>query len=61
MKERMLVTAGTGYTGSLTVVDLQNSGYDVINIDNLSNSNADDVDNIEKVSGIRPVVEKLDC
>lgn len=61
MKERILVTGGTGYIGSHTVVELQNSGYEVIIIDNLSNSNADVVDNIEKVSGIRPVFEELDC
>ena len=58
MKERILVTGGTGYIGSHTVVELQNSGYEVIIIDNLSNSNADVVDNIEKVSGIRPAFEK---
>ena len=61
MKERILVTGGTGYIGSHTVVELQNSGYEVIIIDNLSNSSANVVDNIEKVSGIRPVFEKLDC
>ncbi|KAA6334528.1 UDP-glucose 4-epimerase [termite gut metagenome] len=61
MKERILVTGGTGYIGSHTVVELQNSGYEVVVVDNLSNSNADVVDNIEKVSGIRPVFEKLDC
>ena len=61
MKEKILVTGGTGYIGSHTVVELQNAGYEVIIIDNLSNSSADVVDNIEKVSGIRPVFEKLDC
>jgi len=61
MKERILVTGGTGYIGSHTVVELQNNGYEVIIIDNLSNSNADVIDNIEKVSGIRPVFEKIDC
>ncbi len=61
MKKRILVTGGTGYIGSHTVVELQNSGYEVIIIDNLSNSSADVVDNIEKVSGIRPVFEELDC
>ena len=54
MKERILVTGGTGYIGSHTVVELQNAGYEVVIIDNLSNSSADVVDNIEKVSGIRP-------
>ncbi len=61
MKERILVTGGTGYIGSHTVVELQNAGYEVVIIDNLSNSNADVVDNIESVSGIRPAFEKLDC
>ena len=37
MKKRILVTGGTGYIGSHTVVELQNSGYEVIIIDNLSN------------------------
>ena len=55
MKEKILVTGGTGYIGSHTVVELQNAGYEVVIIDNLSNSSADVVDNIEKVSGIRPV------
>ncbi|KAA6351428.1 UDP-glucose 4-epimerase [termite gut metagenome] len=61
MKGRILVTGGTGYIGSHTTVELQNSGYEVVIIDNLSNSNADVVDNIEKVSGIRPIFEQLDC
>ena len=61
MKKRILVTGGTGYIGSHTVVELQQSGYDVVIVDNLSNSSADVVDNIEKVSGIRPAFEKLDC
>ena len=60
MKKRILVTGGTGYIGSHTVVELQQSGYDVVIVDNLSNSNADVVDNIEKVTGIRPAFEKLD-
>lgn len=61
MKEKILVTGGTGYIGSHTVVELQSAGYEVVIIDNLSNSSADVVDNIEKVSGIRPAFEKLDC
>lgn len=61
MGKRILVTGGTGYIGSHTVVELQQSGYEVIIIDNLSNSGADVVDNIEKISGIRPTFEQLDC
>lgn len=61
MKDKILVTGGTGYIGSHTVVELQNSGYEVVIVDNLSNSRADVVDNIAKVSGIRPAFEALDC
>ncbi|MEI7675498.1 MAG: UDP-glucose 4-epimerase GalE [Bacteroidales bacterium] len=61
MKTKILVTGGTGFIGSHTVVELQSAGYEVVIIDNLSNSNADVVDGIERISGIRPVFEKLDC
>ncbi len=61
MKDKILVTGGTGYIGSHTVVELQNSGYEVVIVDNLSNSRADVVDNIAEVSGIRPSFETLDC
>ena len=61
MKNRILVTGGTGYIGSHTVVELQKNGYEVIIIDNLSNSSATVVDSIEKISGIRPAFEELDC
>ncbi|MBR2359508.1 MAG: UDP-glucose 4-epimerase GalE [Bacteroidaceae bacterium] len=61
MKERILVTGGTGFIGSHTVVELQNSGYEVVIVDNLSNSSADVVDGIEKITGIRPDFEQLDC
>jgi UDP-glucose 4-epimerase len=55
------VTGGTGFIGSHTVVELQNSGFEVVIVDNLSNSKADVVDSIEKITGIRPAFEKLDC
>lgn len=61
MKNKILVTGGTGYIGSHTVVELQNAGYEVVIVDNLSNSRADVVDNIEKITGVRPVFEKIDC
>ncbi|MDP4269537.1 MAG: UDP-glucose 4-epimerase GalE [Bacteroidota bacterium] len=61
MKTKILVTGGTGYIGSHTVVELQNAGYDVVIVDNLSNSSADVVDGIERITGIRPAFEKLDC
>lgn len=61
MKGKILVTGGTGYIGSHTVVELQNAGYSVVVIDNLSNSTADSIDGVERITGIRPVFEELDC
>lgn len=57
---KILVTGGTGYIGSHTVVELQNNGVDVVVVDNLSNSRAEVVDAIEKISGKRPEFEKID-
>lgn len=55
MKDKILVTGGTGYIGSHTTVELLNAGYDVVIIDNLSNSNREVLDGIEKITGKRPV------
>lgn len=60
MSKKIVVTGGTGYIGSHTVVELQNAGYEVVIIDNLSNSNIEVLDGIEKISGIRPVFVELD-
>ena len=49
MKETILVTGGTGFIGSHTTVELQQAGYDVVIIDNLSNSNVNVLDGIEKI------------
>ena len=61
MKDKILVTGGTGYIGSHTTVELQKAGYDVVIIDNLSNSNIEVLDGIEAITGIRPVFVKGDC
>ena len=61
MKEKILVTGGAGYIGSHTVVELQNAGYEVVIVDNLSNSKADVVDSIEQITGIRPAFYNIDC
>lgn len=61
MKGKILVTGGTGYIGSHTVVELQNAGYEVLIIDDLSNSTTDSIDGIEKITGIRPTFQQLDC
>ena len=61
MKGKILVTGGTGYIGSHTSVELQNAGYEVVIIDNLSNSNIGVLDGIEKITGVRPVFVEGDC
>lgn len=61
MKGKILVTGGAGYIGSHTAVELQNAGYEVIIIDDLSNSTADSIDGIERITGKRPIFEKLNC
>ncbi|MDR1886823.1 MAG: UDP-glucose 4-epimerase GalE [Prevotellaceae bacterium] len=58
---RILVTGGTGYIGSHTVVELQNSGYEVVIVDNLSNSSTDVLDGIASITGKKPAFEKVDC
>lgn len=57
---KILVTGGTGYIGSHTVVELQNYGYEVVIVDNLSNSYPEVVDNIAKITGKKPAFEKFD-
>ena len=58
---KILVTGGAGYIGSHTVVELQNEGFEVIIVDNLSNSNIDVLNGIEKITGVRPAFENIDC
>lgn len=57
---KIFVTGGTGYIGSHTVVELQQSGFDVVIADNLCNSKIDSLDGIEKITGKRPEFEKID-
>jgi UDP-glucose 4-epimerase len=59
-KGTVLVTGGIGYIGSHTAVELINEGYDVVIIDNLSNSSKDSLDGIEKITGVRPRFEEFD-
>jgi len=60
MKKKILVTGGTGYIGSHTSVELIEEGFDVIIIDNLYNSEAEVVDRIHKITGVKPVLEVFD-
>ena len=60
MNKKILVTGGLGYIGSHVVVELQNEGFQVIVIDNLSNSSMDVLDRIIEITGITPLFEKID-
>ena len=53
MKKKILVAGGTGYIGSHTTVELQNAGYEVVIIDDLSNSNIE-CSMVSRKSGHRP-------
>ena len=57
---KILVTGGLGFIGSHTVVELQNEGFEVIIIDNLSNSSETVLGGIIKITGKKPVFENLD-
>jgi len=58
--KKILVTGGTGYIGSHTVVELQQKGYDVVIIDNLSNSKIEVLEGIKNITGILPEFEQFD-
>lgn len=60
MKEKILVTGGTGFIGSHTVVELQNEGFEVIIVDNFSNSEPEVAGRIAAITGTKPVVEPFD-
>lgn len=57
---KILVTGGLGFIGSHTVVELQNEGFDVVIVDNLSNSTISVLSGIEKISGKKPIFEQID-
>lgn len=57
----VLVTGGTGYIGSHTVVDLINNGYDVAIVDNLCNSKLEVLNRINKITGKSPRFYQVDC
>lgn len=58
--KKILVTGGLGFIGSHTVVELQQTGYEVIIVDDLSNSSEDVLEGIVGITGKRPIFEKLD-
>jgi UDP-glucose 4-epimerase len=60
LKQTILVTGGTGYIGSHTVVELLAAGHEVFIIDNLHNSKASVLDRIERIAGRRPAFAQVD-
>jgi UDP-glucose 4-epimerase len=61
MSRRILITGATGYIGSHTIVELLNAGYEVIGVDNFSNSNKNVLKGIEKISGKSIYFMEVDC
>ncbi len=59
MSHKILVTGGTGYIGSHTVVELQEAGYEVIIVDDLSNSGMDVLESINEISGRKPAFSRF--
>ncbi|WP_431162845.1 UDP-glucose 4-epimerase GalE [Flagellimonas beolgyonensis] len=57
---KILVTGGLGYIGSHTVVELQNEGFEVVAVDNLSNASIEVLDGIEAITGKKPLFGQLD-
>ncbi len=60
VKQKIIITGGMGYIGSHTAVELIESGFAVVIIDNLSNAREEVLDGIHSITGVRPVFEKLD-
>ena len=58
--KKILVTGGLGFIGSHTVVELQNEGFEVIIVDDLSNSKIEVLDSITEITGVKPTFQKLD-
>lgn len=58
--KKIVVTGGLGFIGSHTVVELQNAGFDVVIIDNLSNAQESVLEHITKITGKKPLFEKFD-
>ena len=60
MKHTILVTGGMGFIGSHTAVELIEAGYDVVIVDDLSNSNIKVLDGIRAITGVAPAFEQVD-
>ena len=61
MSQKIIVTGGAGYIGTHTTVALQNTGFDVVVLDNLSNSSVSALDGVARITGVRPEFINVDC
>ena len=61
MNKRVLVAGGAGYIGSHTAVELINAGYEVVIVDNFSNSDASSLEGIRQITGVAPTFVEADC
>ena len=59
-KETVLISGGAGYIGSHTAVELIAAGYDAVIIDNLSNSEAEAVEGVRRITGVDVPFEQVD-
>jgi UDP-glucose 4-epimerase len=59
-KKKILVTGGAGYIGSITAVELIRQDYEVVIADNLSNSDAETINRINTITGVRPCFHEID-
>lgn len=60
MKNKIIITGGTEYIGSHTAVEFINEGFEVIIVDNLSNSDISVLDRIKNITGVKPKFENID-
>ncbi|MGB1307927.1 MAG: UDP-glucose 4-epimerase GalE [Oceanihabitans sp.] len=58
--DKILVTGGLGFIGSHTVIELQQKGFEVVIIDDLSNTSIENLDRINSITGIKPIFKELD-
>ncbi len=61
MSKKIIVTGGAGYIGTHTTVALQDAGFDVVVLDNLSNSSVSALDGVARITGVRPEFVNVDC
>ena len=59
MKQKIIITGGTGYIGSHTAVEFIQKGFEVVIVDNLCNSDIAVLDSIKDITGVKPKFENI--